>query len=516
MKSIKTKITSGKSITIPGSKSVSHRMLICASMADGTSLIRNILKSDDINHTMSALSRMGADIQEQRNESINDESLNKGDHLNEDDSIQDGTIRVTGFSGRPKPCDDEIYLGNSGTSMRLLAGTAALGTTPYILTGDHRMQERPMGDLLNALIMAGADATSKSGNGTPPVIIKGGNLKHDNTIGGTITLDCSQSSQYLSAMLMMGAVLPEGLLVHLPGPTVSAPYVDLTIDIMRKFGVNAERMDDRTYRVAGKQTYRAGNFAVEPDLSNASYFWAAGAVTGHMVTVTDINKDSLQGDKRLLEIFRQMGCQIEYGANSIGVRGFPALTAVNGSTDSGHAQQSYAKGSISSHDNCLSSHGKCLNAVEVDMSDIPDVVPTLAVVAAFAKGTTKIVNIEHLREKECDRISVVVSQLRKIGVDASEGKDWLSVTGLYTDCNDTTGSHCVKGFADNKHLHDKQHNGSGGRIYHGAFIETFNDHRMAMAFSIAGLRVDGIEIENEGCVAKSFPNYWEKFDSLGV
>ncbi|MBF0235864.1 MAG: 3-phosphoshikimate 1-carboxyvinyltransferase [Desulfamplus sp.] len=487
-------MTSDKSITIPGSKSVSHRMLISASMADGTSLIRNILQSDDINLTMSALSMMGADIQKQKDESINDRSTL--DNLNNEDSLQGNTIRVTGFSGRPKPCDQEIYLGNSGTSMRLLAGTAALGTTPYILTGDHRMQERPMGDLLNALIMAGADAISKFGNGAPPVIIKGGNLKHGNTIGGTITLDCSQSSQYLSAMLMMGAVLPEGLLIHLPGPTVSAPYVDLTIDIMRKFGVNAERIDDRTYRVAGKQTYRAGNFAVEPDLSNASYFWAAGAVTGHMVTVTDINKDSLQGDKRLLEIFQQMGCQIEYGANSIGVRGFPALTPGNGSTDSGHVQQSYAQGAISNHSNCL-------NAVEVDMSDIPDVVPTLAVVAAFARGTTKIVNIEHLREKECDRISVVVSQLRKIGVDASEGKDWLSVTGLYTDLDCSA---C-----------DKQHGKSNnGHRYHGDLIETFNDHRMAMAFSIVGLRVDGIEIENESCVAKSFPNYWEKFDSLGV
>ncbi|MBF0228968.1 MAG: 3-phosphoshikimate 1-carboxyvinyltransferase [Desulfamplus sp.] len=470
MKSIKTKITSDKSITIPGSKSVSHRMLICASMANGTSIVRNVLQSEDISHTTSALSKMGALIEKMR-----------------DKLTGDSFLRITGFNCKPKPFDGEIYLGNSGTSMRLLAGTAALGQTPYILTGDKRMQERPMGDLLNALNMAGAEAISKKGNGTPPVIIKGGNpnhagnvkhignSKHCNTIGGTISLDCSQSSQYLSSMLMMGVVLPEGLLINLPGPTVSAPYVDLTIDIMKKFGVYAERLDDKTYRVAGNQTYHAGDFAVEPDISNASYFWAAGAVTGHKITVNDINKNSLQGDKRLLEILEQMGCEIDYSSNGIGVRGKDFNDDNSNST-----------ASISSN------LKRSLNSVEVDMSDIPDVVPTLAVVAAFAKGTTKIVNIEHLREKECDRISAVVSQLRKIGIEASEGKDWLSVTGVGVNRDEI-----------NKMLHK-------------AIIETFNDHRIAMAFSIIGLVVDGIEIENEGCVAKSFPNYWEKFDSLGV
>ncbi len=360
-----------------------------------------------------------------------------------------GTIEVTGFGGHPKPFAREIYLGNSGTSMRLIAGIAGLGTDgtePYVLTGDDRMQERPMGDLLEALKMAGVEADSLHGNGTPPVVIKGGRA-----IGGDIFLDCSQSSQYLSAMLMMGAVLLGGLRINLPGKAVSAPYVDLTMDIMKQFGVKAERLSNTLYEVSGNQIYQAGNYVVEPDLSNASYFWAAGAVSGSMITVTDINKrslqNSLQGDKRLLDIFRQMGCTVDYTSWGTGV--------------------------------C----GADLNGVEVDMSDIPDVVPTLAVVASFAKGTTKVVNIEHLREKECDRISAVVSQLRKMGVEASEGRDWLSVTG----CEN----------------------------HRSAVIETFNDHRIAMAFSIAGLRVQGIEIENEGCVAKSFPGYWKKFDSLG-
>lgn len=425
MKSIQTREISDTSIAIPGSKSISHRMLICASMASGTSTVKNLLNSDDIQYTMSALSNMGAVVTEK------DRNFQEGD-----------TIEVTGFSGCPKKFDKDIYLGNSGTSMRLITGIAALGTEPYVLTGDDRMQERPMGDLLKALRMAGVEADSRHGNGAPPVVIKGGSA-----VGGEISLDCSQSSQYLSAMLMMGAVLPKGLRINLPGKAVSAPYVDLTMDIMKQFGVNAGRISDTLYEVPGNQIYRAGHYVVEPDLSNASYFWAAGAVSKSMVTVKDVNQNSLQGDKRLLDIFRHMGCTVDSNSQGIGV--------------------------------C----GGDLNGVEVDMSDIPDVVPTLAIVASFAKGTTKVVNIEHLREKECDRITAVVSQLRKMGVEASEGQDWLSVTGC------------------------KNHKG--------AVIETFNDHRIAMAFSIAGLKVQGIEIENEGCVAKSFPNYWDKFDSLG-
>ncbi|SLM27475.1 3-phosphoshikimate 1-carboxyvinyltransferase [Desulfamplus magnetovallimortis] len=483
MKSIKKRNLSPCTVTIPGSKSISHRMLICSSMASGVSIVKNILNSDDIQLTISALARMGAVITKKGNTATSAiKSLVEGD-----------CVEVKGFGGHPTSCiehsdacsshsdssneyaenysndsrfplgknkadvgdDNEIYLGNSGTSMRLIAGIAGLGKEAFVLTGDERMQQRPMGDLLDALQMAGVSAESRRGDGTPPVIIRGGDAE-----GGDIILDCSQSSQYLSAMLMMGAALPKGLNIMLPGKAVSAPYVDLTIDIMKQFGVHAERISETSYKVSGNQKYEAGYYVVEPDLSNASYFWAAGAVSGSMVTVTDINRDSLQGDKRLLDIFQQMGCLIKSTPQGIGVCG--------PSSDSSSA---------------ISSKERRLSCVEVDMSDIPDVVPTLAVVASFASGTTKVVNIAHLREKECDRISAVVSQLRKMGVDASEGDDWLSVTG----CNN----------------------------HNGAIIETFNDHRIAMAFSIAGLRVQGIEIENEGCVAKSFPNYWDKFDSLG-
>ncbi len=385
--------------------------------------MKNILKSDDIFYTIAGLEAMGAVIKEK----------------------DDNTFEVYGFNGKPKLCDREIYLGNSGTSMRLLAGVASLGESTYVLTGDNRMCQRPMGGLISALKMAGVDADPIHGNNCPPVRING-KMKR----GGKIILDCSRTSQYLSSVLIMGALLEHGFDIKLPVFPVSSPYIDLTMDIMEKFNVKAEKINELNYRVSGHQVYQAKEFIVEPDLSNASYFWAAGAVTGKRIKVENIHKNSLQGDLRFLDILEQMGCRIIYHADGISVAG-------RNSSEGG------------------------LKGVDVDMSDIPDVVPTLAVVASFARGETIIRNIAHLREKECDRIDAVVSQLMKLGIKAKQGKDFLSVTG--------------------------------GALS-GVVIETFNDHRIAMAFSIAGLKVPGITIENEGCVGKSFPTFWEVFDAL--
>ncbi len=423
MKLIKTRDIKDFSIKIPGSKSISHRAMICACLANGRSLIKNILKSDDIFYTIAGLEKMGAVIKETENNSF----------------------EVYGFNGKPKLCEKEIYLGNSGTSMRLLAGVASLGESTYILTGDKRMCQRPMGGLISALRMAGIDADSIRGNNCPPVSINGKGKR-----GGKIILDCSRTSQYLSSVLIMGALLDHGLDIELPALPVSSPYIDLTMDIMKEFSVKADKINELNYHVSGHQVYQAKEFIVEPDLSNASYFWAAGAVTGKKIKVENIHKDSLQGDLRFLDILEQMGCTIGYHADGISVAGRN------------------------------SSEGN-LRGVDVDMSDIPDVVPTLAVVASFAEGETIIRNIAHLREKECDRIDAVVSQLLKMGIKAKQGKDFLSVTG---------------------------------GIPSGGIIETFNDHRIAMAFSIAGLKVPGIIIENEGCVGKSFPTFWEVFDAL--
>ncbi|MCP4115187.1 MAG: 3-phosphoshikimate 1-carboxyvinyltransferase [Desulfobacteraceae bacterium] len=418
MKQIKARNIQPCSVTVPGSKSVSHRMVICAALAGGQSVVDNLLKSEDIELTMAALGHMGASI------------TPNGDN----------SVTITGFDGRPGPFSDPIYLGNSGTSMRLLAGIAALGESPYILTGDERMNQRPMDALLACLRMADIDAVSVNGNGCPPVSIRGGIRR-----GGLVTLDCSTSSQYLSSMLMMGAVLRNGLHITLAGPPVSAPYIDLTLDIMKRFQVTAQRITETQFRVPGGQAYVPGHFVVEPDLSNASYFWAAGAVSGSPVKVTGISRKSLQGDLEFVDILGRMGCEVTEDEEGIAVS------------------------------------GNALTAIDVDMGRCPDVVPTLAVVAAFAKGTTRITNIAHLREKECDRIEAVVSQLRKMGIEADQGDDWLTVTG---------------------------------GAPHGASIETFNDHRIAMAFGVAGLKVENVLIENESCVGKSFPTFWEVFETL--
>ncbi len=420
MKLIKARKLKDQNVIVPGSKSISHRMLICACLCDGVSEIHNLLESEDIGFTMKTLELMGACIEKKEN----------------------SCFRVSGFAGNPKEVKEDIYLGNSGTSMRLLAGVAALGSGTYTLTGNERMCERPMMELIDALNSLGIKAWSDTPAGTPPVHIKPAKIK-----GGQVNLDCSRTSQYLSSLMMMGPVLKNGLEIQLDSFPVSSPYIDLTMDIMKRFNVRVFKKDQLTFHVPGNQAYIAGNFYVEPDLSNAGYFWAAGAVSGSMIRVENINSDSLQGDLEQINILEKMGCRIEMKNNSIGVCGPDRLSCI-----------------------------------EADMSGTPDAVPAIAVAAAFAEGKTRIFNIGHLREKECDRIEAVCSQLEKIGIRTTQGQDWIEI--------------------------------HGGKPAGPAEIETFNDHRIAMAFSIAGLKVPGIIIQNETCVEKSFPEYWKVFDGL--
>lgn len=418
MKTIKPKKIKEQSISIPGSKSISHRMLICAALCNGTSCIQNLLESEDTKYTMTALCCMGAEIS----------------------PIKNGDYNVKGFGGNPYPFDQDIYLGNSGTSMRLLAGVAAIGTSPYCLTGDRRMCTRPMKSIIDALTLLGIQAESPTDQGYPPVYICGGTKK-----SGKITLDCSLSSQYLSSLLMVGIFMKKGLEIQLQGNPVSSPYIDLTLDVMKQFKVEAHKIRPDYYKVPPNQQYNPGTFSIEPDLSNAGYFWAIGAVTGTMIYVNNISKNSLQGDLKQIQILEQMGCKISIENNKIGVCGTE------------------------------------LKGIDIDMSDTPDAVPAIAIVACFAKGKTRIHNIKHLREKESDRINVLSTQLTKMGINVKQGEDYLEI--------------------------------EGGRP-EGAKIETFKDHRIAMAFSIPGLIIPGMEIENPACVKKSFPGYWEIFDNF--
>ena len=404
-------------VAVPGSKSYTHRILIAAALSDGICTLQNCLKSEDTLLTLNALRQFGVEIEE-----------------------HDNQIVAHGTNGVLKPCSKPVYLGNSGTSMRLLTGVAALGDGMYTLTGTERMLERPIQDLLDGLDQIGVFASSVNKNGCPPVEIRGEKLK-----GGSLSLKCKTSSQYLSSLLLIAPYTQDGLEITVTEGPVSRPYVDMTVDIMTRFGVKVVRDGYRQFAIHGQQAYRAGSYMVEPDCSQAGYFWAAAAITGSRIKVKGITKASRQGDVRFTEVLEAMGCKIFHDKDGIAVSGGP------------------------------------VSAIEVDMADMPDIVPTLAVVAAFAKGTTIIRNVAHLKAKESDRLTAVVNELSKMDIKAS--------------CTDT-------GLAIN-----------GGRPC-GAVIDTYSDHRIAMSFALAGLRIPGMVIRDEKCVKKSFPDFWNVFEKL--
>ena len=405
-------------VTVPGSKSYTHRMLIAAALSDGECRIRNPLLSEDTLLTLQALRQMGIRI---------------------DDTAKDQII-VVGSSGRLKPCAVRIFLGNSGTSMRLLTAVAALGQGTFTLTGTDRMAERPIQDLIVALEQLGVRVRSKNRNGCPPVEVTGKTMN-----GGPVNINCRTSSQYLSALLLIAPYTNRGLDILVTEGPVSKPYVDMTVNVMDQFGVIVTREGYDRFRVAGRQVYRAGAYAVETDASQAGYFWAAAAVCGTEIKVNGVSSDSCQGDVNFAKLLATMGCAIATEPDGITV--------------------------------C----GRHLQAADVDMGDMPDMVPTLAVVAAFAKGTTIIRNVSHLKAKESDRLASVVNELVKMGIDARCSADELIVTG--------------------------------GKP-HGAEIETYGDHRIAMSFAVAGLVAPLTIIRDENCVAKSFPDFWKVFSGL--
>ncbi len=412
------KIKAHCEVAVPGSKSYTHRILIAAALSDGVCRIENALISEDTLMTMEALRQLGVKMEE--------ESGN--------------LLLVYGAGGSLRPNQDRIYLGNSGTSMRLLTAVAALGRGAVTLYGTERMAQRPIQDLIDALAQIGVRVFSTHRNGCPPVEIKGGTVT-----GGTVAIDCRASSQYLSALLLIAPYTVRGLNITVTEGPVSRPYVDMTVDVMADFGVTVERKGYHRFQVAGEQTYRAGAHTVESDGSQAGYFWAAAAVCGCEIKVKGVSEASRQGDVRFAKLLESMGCRMITQPDGIAICG-----------------------------------GK-LRAAEIDMGDMPDMVPTLAVVAAFAEGTTVIRNVSHLKSKESDRLTSVVNELVKIGIDARCSDDELIVIGGHP---------------------------------HGAEIETYGDHRIAMSFAVAGLAARGIVIQGESCVEKSFPDFWKVFEGL--
>jgi 3-phosphoshikimate 1-carboxyvinyltransferase len=382
------------------------------------STLKNALVSEDTLFTMEALRQMGIQVE-----------------------VSGADVHIIGKGGHLEPCGAPIYLGNSGTSMRLLTGVAALGKGTYTLTGNARMQARPIEDLLDALQQIGIKARSVKNNGCPPVEVTGATIS-----AGQVDINCQNSSQYLSALLLMAPRLPRGLEIRVAdGPPVSRPYVDLTVALMETFGIRLSREGYQKFKVPAGQLYRAGRYVVEADCSQAAYFWSAAAISGACIKVTGINPASAQGDVRFVDLLQQMGCRVSRESSSIGVAGGP------------------------------------LHAIEADLADMPDQVPTLAVVAAFSEGTTVIKNVAHLKSKESDRLNATVTELNKMGIEATCTADTLVVRG--------------------------------GKPQ-GAVIDTYDDHRIAMSFAIAGLNVPGVCIRNESCVEKSFPAFWQVLGEL--
>ncbi|MAG91569.1 3-phosphoshikimate 1-carboxyvinyltransferase [Candidatus Woesearchaeota archaeon] len=403
-------------IIVPGSKYVANRLLIICALADGTSVLRNMPENDDINNAIAALSNFGVEIKKN-----NDELTIHGNKL-------------------ISP-NNEINVGDSGTLLRFITGFASLVNGNVNITGSKRIKERPIIDLLKSLNDLGVKSRSLNGE-CPPVVIEGGNFK-----GGTTKISGEKSSQFISSLLLVAPYAQNDVEIIVETDLVSKGYVDLTIDLMKKFGVNVERQDYRQFKVKAGQKYRAMEFNVPADFSSANYFFAAAAIVPGKVKIKNLDAELTQPEAKFVEILESMGCKINKNNES--------LELIGPST---------------------------LRGIEADMSSMPDSVQTLAVVALFAEGTTKITNVGHLKYKESDRINDTAKELKKLNADINVEADKLVIKKSELKPNT---------------------------------IDPHNDHRMAMSFALIGLKVSGIKIENPECVNKSFPKFWDTLRNIG-
>lgn len=354
-------------VTPPGSKSITNRALVCAALADGTSKLTGALVSDDTRVMIDALNRLGISVTEQ------DEGT---------------TLVVEGAGGKVPAEAAELFIGNSGTTIRFLTALVALGHGTYRLDGVPRMRERPIGDLVDALGQLGVDARCESPGGCPPVVVAGTGMP-----GGRATVRGNISSQYLSGLLMAMPAAAGEVVIVIDGQLVSQPYVHMTLEVMKSFGVSIDAAEDLTqFCTPGGVSYGARDYAIEPDASAASYFWAAAAIAGGSATVNGLSTTSLQGDVAVVDLLERMGCEVNRQADSIRVTG-----------------------------------GK-LRGITADMNAVSDMVQTIAAVALFAEGPTEITGVAHNRHKETDRIGALATELRKLGAEVEERNDGLRIT----------------------------------------------------------------------------------------
>ncbi len=410
-------------INLPGSKSVSNRALLLAAQASGTTVLNNLLDSDDVRHMLNALQTLGVSYR-----------------LSEDRRC----CEVTGLGGPLRATKAlELFLGNAGTAMRPLAAALCLSDISVTLTGEPRMKERPIGHLVDALRQGGAKIDYLEQPDFPPLRLQGG------FVGGEISVDGSVSSQFLTALLMAAPLAEQDTTIVIDGDLVSKPYIDITLHLMADFGVKVDNHGYQRFFVRGSQQYRSpGAYLIEGDASSASYFLAAAAIKGGTVKVTGIGRNSVQGDIRFADVLERMGAEITWGDDYI------ACTCGE------------------------------LNAIDMDMNHIPDAAMTIATTALFAQGTTSLRNIYNWRVKETDRLFAMATELRKVGAQVEEGHDYISIT-------------------------------PPERLTPTKFA-TYNDHRIAMCFSLVALSDTPVTILDPGCTAKTFPDYFEQLARLSV
>jgi 3-phosphoshikimate 1-carboxyvinyltransferase len=413
-------------IKLPGSKSISNRTLLLASLAEGTTEIRDLLASDDTARMLEALATLGVKLE----------------------NIAENAVRVTGNGGLLAVKKANLFLGNAGTAFRPLTAALALLGGEFELSGIPRMHERPIGDLVDALRQAGANIDYLSNEGYPPLKISPANIQATQSI----KIRGDVSSQFLTALLMALPLTKQAFTVEVVGDLISKPYIEITLNLMARFGVQVKRDGwERFYIPANTNYLSPKEIYVEGDASSASYFLAAGMVAADEqgLKIEGVSKDSIQGDIKFADEIIKMGAKIEYGANHVLVK---------------RAQ------------------GK-LKAIDLDCNHIPDAAMTLAVLALFADGTTTLSNIASWRVKETDRISAMATELRKVGATVEEGADYIKVT-------------------------------PPEKLTPNAVIDTYDDHRMAMCFSLVSLTGVPVVINDPKCVGKTFPDYFERFASI--
>jgi 3-phosphoshikimate 1-carboxyvinyltransferase len=426
-------------VTVPGSKSITNRALVLAALAtceDGVRLT-GVLRSEDTEVMIESLRRLGY-------------------FVDEDWPAAAVTVRWQRVPNRgvvPAEAAD-LWVGNSGTTVRFLTALVSLTNGRYRLDGVPRMRERPINDLLDALRQLAVDARSETGNGCPPVVVAADGWKSN-----AVRVRGDVSSQFLSGLMMASVAAWRGIYpprpganalgnirIQIDGPLVSKPYVDMTLGVMEDFGIAAGWETEDTIVVEGHWEGIPQSFAIEPDASAASYFWAAAAICGGRVTVSGLNRKSLQGDVAFVDVLERMGCRVEECESGITV------------------------------------HGRPLKGVDVDMNAISDTVMTLGAVALFADGPTTIRNVAHIRHKETDRIAALATEFRKLGAEVEERADGLTITP---------------------------------RPLTGCAVDTYNDHRMAMSLALVGLKVPGVVVRDPGCVAKTYPGFWKDLSAVG-